>query len=211
MPPLLRQRPEAVAHHRLTQDHAIAELRGVDFAVRRRGVARELASVFAGLGVSAPVGVALLAEPVEGAAHVNLLLRCRVEERQVNGAASAVAGMLHEVTSGKEVGLVQIGVEIRLHPRVGGVFRPVHEVDDGALGTIGVVDFQTIAVRPDIVAYHLQRLGGLRREQCGRAFIAVDACSHEVVGGVVADFQKRVRDDLLEMHEAVGNGVFRRI
>ena len=106
VPPLGGERLETVAHHGVAEQHTVAELFLRDgsllrclmdvilqarFAIRRglKVEARELLC----LGVSTKVGMALGAKPVERAAHVQLLLRLHVEEREVNRRASRVSAL----------------------------------------------------------------------------------------------------------------------
>jgi hypothetical protein len=59
--------------------------------------------------------MALRAEPVEGAAHVEILLSIHIEQRQVNGAATCVATLQADVFLRKEHALVEVGIEVALH------------------------------------------------------------------------------------------------
>ena len=209
VPPFLRQRPESMPHHGGAQQHAVAELGGVDLPVGRLCVVRVDSGVFMGLRVAAPVRVAFYAEPVEGAAHVNLLLAGHVEESQVNGATSAVARLFGYIALVEKHRLVQIRVEICLHACVGRVLRPVHEMGDSPLRTVCVVYFQAEALFHDIVADFLERFGGLDCQQRRGPFIAVNAVADEIVGRVVADFQYGVRHGLGKSHEARRRGARR--
>jgi len=80
---------------------------------------------------------------------------------------------------------------------------------DRPLGTVGVEDFQAVALCFDIIAHRLQRFGGPHGEQSGRLVIAVDAVSHEVIGRVITDFENDIRHGLRNMHES-GRCGFRR-
>ena len=76
MPPLIVQRFETVAHHRRSQNHTVIELLRGESAVGTRELQR--------LGVAAIIGMALGAEPVKGAAHVDLLAGSHINDCQVD-------------------------------------------------------------------------------------------------------------------------------
>ena len=95
MPPLGRERNEAVAEHRRTENHAVAELLGRDAASHR--TLTVIPRILARLRIATEVRMALRPEPVEGAAHVEFLLRSHIEECQVEGAATGVAAFLANV------------------------------------------------------------------------------------------------------------------
>ena len=82
VPPLGVEWPEAVTQHRTTQDHAIGELLCGDYPTN--GTLAVIARIFARFRISTEVGMALRTEPVEGATHVEFLLRLHVEQRQVD-------------------------------------------------------------------------------------------------------------------------------
>ena len=80
MPPLIVEGLETVTHHRGTQHHAVVELLRRDISVNARVLHR--------IGVAAIVGMALVAEPVERAAHVHLLAALHVHDGQIDRRAS---------------------------------------------------------------------------------------------------------------------------
>ena len=153
--------------------------------------------------------MALGAKPVERAAHIQLLLRLHVEEREVNRRASRVSALGTDIFPFEEDALVEVGVEILAHQRVGNVLRPAHEVVDGPLGTVGIVDFQAIAHRLHVVADGLQAVCRLARQQGSRFEIAVDARADEVVCAEVPDFQNGIGHGIGQRHEL--SRVFRRV
>ena len=134
-------------------------------------------------------------------AHVHLLAGLHVEEREVNGAAAAVPGTFGDIALREEDGLVQFRVERILHPRVLRVLRPAHEMRDGALRTVGVVDLQAIPAPHAIVARRLERHCSLLRNQRTGTLVAIHALTHKVVRRVVANLQDGVRHSLGERHE----------
>ena len=77
MPPLGVQRLESVRQHGPAKDHPVGELLFGDAAPSR--ALAVVSGIFAGLGVAAEIRMALRAEPVEGPAHVELLLGRHVE------------------------------------------------------------------------------------------------------------------------------------
>ena len=103
--------------------------------------------------------------------------------------SAAAARFLGDVFLREQDGFVEVGVEIRLHPRAVRLFRPFDEVFDGSLGTVGIVDFQAAAHRREFVADGLQCFRRLDREHGRRAFVAADAVPGEIVRGIVPDFR----------------------
>ena len=187
MPPLGVEGLESVVEHGLAQQHAVGKLHGGDAAARRRLAV--VAGVFARLGIAAEVGMALGTEPVEGAAHVELFLGLHIEEGEVNGASARVAALGHDVLLVEEYTLVEVGIEVGLHQRVGDVLGPAHEVVNALLRTVGIVDFQAVALLSHVVAHLLQCCCGLLGKQGRGLLVAVDALAHEVVGAEVAYLQ----------------------
>lgn len=116
--------------------------------------------------------------------------------------SAAAARFLGDVFLREQDGFVEVGVEIRLHPRAVRLFRPFDEVFDGSLGTVGIVDFQAAAHRREFVADGLQCFRRLDREHGRRAFVAADAVPGEIVRGIVPDFRDCVRRGFGEMHES---------
>ena len=97
VPPLRVKGLEAVGEHGAAQYHAVLELLGGDAALRLGGRFAIVARIFTRVGIAAEVGMALGAEPVEGAAHVKFLFRGHVEERQIDGRAAGVTTALIDV------------------------------------------------------------------------------------------------------------------
>ena len=56
-----------------------------------------------------------------------------------------MSGLLGDVAALEQHGLVEVAVEIRLHPRVADIGRPADEMRDGALRTVCVVYLQPVA------------------------------------------------------------------
>ena len=190
VPPLGIQGLKAVTHHGQSENHAVVELSGGNAPARGRFVV--VARVLERFGIAAEVGMALRAEPVEGAAHVELLLRGHVEERQIDRRAARVSAMPGNILLFEKHALVKVWVEILLHAGVGDIGGPAHEVVDAPLRTVGIVYLQSETERLDVVADGTQAIGGTARQQGGRLQIAVDAVTHEVVGAEVAYFQNGI-------------------
>ncbi len=189
MPPLVIQRLEAVAQHGVTQHHAVVELLAGEGGYRLPEVE--------GLGIATTiVGVALDAEPVEGAAHVNLLTCLHIDNGEVNGRATGVATLGGDIFTVKDLFLGQAGIEVGLGNGVTLIQGPAHEVVHAALGTIGVIDLDAIAVTPEVVARGTQAVGSLTGHQRHGLLIAVDPCTHKVVGAEIADFEDGIGDDI---------------
>ena len=88
VPPLAIIGLEAVTQHSRAENHTVGELRGGD------GV---ILTVFHSLGVATAVGMALAAEPVEGATHVELFLCGHIEEREVERGAARMTTLLSNI------------------------------------------------------------------------------------------------------------------
>ena len=131
--------------------------------------------------------MALNAEIIEGAAHVDFLARRHVEKRQVNRASPAVAGFRGDIALVEQHVLVQLRIKIRLHARIVQLLRPTDEMADRHLRAIGVVNLQPIALRLQIVRYRLQRFGRFPRHQHARLRIPVDTVTDEIIGRIIAD------------------------
>lgn len=72
-----------MAEHCVTKNHTIGELLGGDAATHWTCVV--VACIFTSFGIATKVGMTLWTEPIESAAHVNFLLCCHIEQRQVDG------------------------------------------------------------------------------------------------------------------------------
>ena len=111
MPPLAVDGLEAVAEHCRTQDHAVAELLLGDGAAGRG----RFPIIDTRLGIAAEVGMALLAEPVEGAAHIDLLLRGHVEKGEIDGGAARVTTLRHNIPLIEKHAFIHLGIEVAFH------------------------------------------------------------------------------------------------
>ena len=166
--------------HDLAEDHAVGVLLGRDAGVVRVGK---------------------LAEVIERAAHIDFLFERHIEQRQIDRAAAAVAGMLGNITLREQHVLVKLRIEEFLHPRIVGVERPVHKVRDRHLRAIRVENLQPVAHREQLVADLLERGGGFLGEERQRLLIAVDPVADEVVGRIIADLQNRIRHGFRKQHK----------
>ena len=183
MPPLLLQGLEAVGQHDLPQEHPVGVLLLRDVRIVRVGEQPEV---------------------VESAAHVHFFFRFHVKQRQVHGAAPAVAGVLGDVALGEQHILLQLRVEVFLHAHIVRIQGPVHEVGHGLLGAVGIVNLQAIALLHQVIAHRPQGSGGLLCQEGQGFLIAVNPVPHKVVGGVVADLQDGVGDRFTQQHEIRG-------
>ena len=147
--------------------------------------------------------MALAAEPVEGAAHVKLLLGGHVEEREVERGAARVAALRGYVLLDEEAVLKLARIEIALHQRVAEVFAPAHEVVDARLRAVGVVYLQAVAAGLEVVADGAEAVGGLAREQRRGLQVAVDARADEVVCAEIAYLQYGVGHHIGDVHEGL--------
>ena len=138
VPPLGVERLESVTQHSLSQYHTVLELPFRDAAPC--GTLMVVAVIFACLGIAAEVGMTLRTEPVECASHIYFFLCIHVEEGEVNRRASCVSALLHDILLLEEHALVKVGIEVCLHLRVAKVCRPTHEVVNGLLRAVGVIN-----------------------------------------------------------------------
>ena len=176
VPPFCIEGLETVTHHGITENHAVLELLFGD-----------------ALSI---VGMALRTEPIEGATHIELLLCCHVKEGEVEGGAARMSAFLTDIFLGKKYVFLEVGIEIGFHAGIVEVGSPAHEVVNGHLWTISVVDFQAVAQLDDIVTNSAEAVGCLFGEQGSWFQIAVNAVAHEVVGAEVADFQNGIGHDI---------------
>ena len=179
-----------MTQHDVAQHHAVAELLGSDATADGRLVV--VAVVLSGDRVAAEVRMTLRTEPVEGASHVYFFLGVHVEEGEVDGAAPRMSAFLGDIVLCEEHALVEVGIEVGLHAGVGNVFRPAHEMVDGLLRPVGIVDFQTVAFCLQLVAHGAQFVGSLSGEHRLRLEIAVDALAHKVVKRIMQNGRYKI-------------------
>ena len=193
-----------MGEHGFAENHAVLELLLCNATLRFGRALAVIAGIFARLRITTEVRMALWAKPVEGAAHVRLLLCCHVEERQVEGGAARMTALQTDVVLREEHALVEVGIEVVLHQRVSYVLRPAHEVVNTFLRTIGIVDFQPITQLNYVIAHGLQAVCSLTGKQCRRLLVAVNARSHEVVCAVVANLQDGIGHHVGEGYKLAG-------
>ena len=136
MPPFLCKWLESMGNHRIAQKHSVFILLLGDFSVVR---------------------MALFAEEVEGATHVDLFFSFHVEQGEVHRGPAAVAGVLVDVALREEHILVEFGIEVLLHARVIGVLGPLDKVRHRHLRSVGIVDYQAAAFGHEFIAGCLER------------------------------------------------------
>ena len=109
--------------------------------------------------------------------------------------------MFGDIAQREEDVFLQLRIKIGFHARVGKVFSPAHKVGYSPLGAVGIVNFQTVAFFPEVVADEFQRLSRFFRQQSGRLQIAVDTVADEIIGGKIADLQNRIRYHIGQNHK----------
>ena len=97
VPPFLGEGQEASPEHGAAKEHAV----GVLF-----------------FGDARIIRMAQLSEKVKGTAHIEFPLRPHIKQRQIHGAAAAVAGMPGDVAAWDQIAFFETGIEVRLHARV---------------------------------------------------------------------------------------------
>ena len=135
----------------------------------------------------------LRTEPVEGAAHVEFFLCLHVKERQIHRRAARVAALLADIVFLEKTRLVvDVGIEIGLHLGSLHVGSPTHEVIDGLLRAIGIIDLQAVALCFHVVARLLQGCSGLLGQEGCRLLVPIDTSTHEIIGAEVAYLQDSI-------------------
>lgn len=185
VPPLAFEGLEAVTDHGFAKKHAVRILLRGDIHIIR---------------------MALDAEPVEGATHVDLFPGGHIKKSQIHGGTAGMAAFCHDILLLEENALVQIRIEIRLHCGIRHIGGPADEMVHGALRTVGVVNLQAIAPGYEFIAHFPERGSRLTGKQRCRLEISVDTGSHEIAGSVVADFKDRIRNGVGQGHEGLLKG-----
>ena len=133
--------------------------------------------------------MALHAEPVERAAHVELFAGAHVEQREVNRRAARMTAFGSDISTREQLALGNTGIEIRFHQRVGHIGRPAHEMVHCLLRAISVINLQPVTPAHHLVAHSPQTVGGAAREQCHGLLISVHARAHKIIGAVIAHLE----------------------
>ena len=145
-----------------------------------------------------------LAEIIKGTAHVELLSGAHVKQREIHRAAAAVAGFARDISSLKQLLLLQIRVKIGLHAQIEVLDAPQHKVFHRACWTIRIEHLDPIALGVQLARHGLERPRRLNRQKRHRLLVAVDAIPHKIVGGVVANLLDDPRNIVRQQHEAAG-------
>ena len=90
-----------------------------------------------------------------------------------------MAGFVGDVAVGEELRLVHPRIELGLHPIVGEVLCPRHEVVDGPLWPVAVVHLEGVALLEEVLLRAAQRLGSGPGEDAHRREVAVDGVAGE--------------------------------
>ena len=150
------------------------------------------------------IRMAELSEVIEGSAHIHFLFRLHIKQGQVQGASAAVSGMIADVSLREQHILLQLRIEIFLHPGILRILCPVDKIGDSALGPVSIIDLQTISLLNQVIAHLLQSLGSFLRQKRNRLLIAVDPVTDKVIGGIVTDLQNRIRHGFTEQNKIRG-------
>ena len=110
--------------------------------------------------------------------------------------------MFGDITPRDQHGLIEIRIEIRLHPGVRGIFRPAHKVIHRLLGPVGVIDLQPVPFGGQVAADFHQLQGRFPRKQRHGLLIPVDPVADEIESGIVSDLQDHVRDQPADRNES---------
>ena len=148
--------------------------------------------------------MALDSEPVEDAAHVDILACSHVEERQIHRGAARVAGFCHDVLLLEKAALVHLGIEIRAHGDVRDIGCPAHEMVHGALRTVGIIDLEAVSQSLALLADGAKAVRRFTGHHDYRCMVSVDPFADEVIGAVIAHFQYDVRNNLPNFYEIAG-------
>ena len=113
VPPFAIEGFEAVTQHGSAQQHTIGKLLSRNGAAC--GTLAVIACVLARFRIATEIGMTFNTKPVKGATHIHFLFSSHVEERQVDGAATGMSTLLHDVILWEKYILTKIGIEIGLH------------------------------------------------------------------------------------------------
>ena len=101
----------------------------------------------------------------------------------------------------KEHALVEVGIEVALHPGIVDILCPAHKVVDTLLRAVGIIYLQPIALRHHVITHLLQCFGSLLGQQSSRLLITVDTGSHEVIRTIVAYLQNSIWHGICQSHK----------
>ena len=172
MPPFLSQRTEPVLHHQFAKELSVSDL----FICKRTGIFRPRQ----------------LAEEVEAAAHVEVLLRLLVKEGQIDGRTAGMTAAFGDEAQFEQIALVHVGIEDGFGFGFFHRLRPAHKVRNGTLRTVAVIEFQPQTHGAGVGVDFLKGVGGLAGEDHQRLVIAVHAIRHKIVRGVIAHVQQNI-------------------
>ena len=185
VPPLAVVGLEAMAYHQFAQHQAVLLVLWGDLAP----------GVFA-----CKSGVGWRFEIIEVAAHVHLFLGVLIADGHVDRAALGVPRFRGDIL-GEEALLGKVGIVVFLVALVIGL-RPSHEVVDGSLRAVGIINFHHIAFLAQLIGSLAQCRGRFFRENGMVGLVAIGPFSHEVVGGEIAQVLDQVGDEALDIDEA---------
>ena len=89
-----------------------------------------------------------LAEIVKSAAHIQVLARVHIEQRQIDRATAAVPGIIRDIALIEQNGFIELGIKILLHSCIAEVFCPRGKVIHRRLRAVRVVNFYSVALLP---------------------------------------------------------------
>ena len=100
--------------------------------------------------------------------------------------------------------LVEVGIEIMLHQRIGHIRSPTYKMVHSLLGAVGIVNLQSVTQCHYIITHCLQAVGSYLGKQSRRFQVSVNPCSYEVIGSEITDFQNSIRHSICQGYELTG-------
>ena len=128
-----------------------------------------------------------LSKVIKAGAHIQGVPR-QIGDGQIHGAAPAMAGIAGDVALiHQQDFLFVFGVKFLPHAHIVGILGPADKVPNGAPGTVGVENHDSIAHFPEFVGGLLQALGRLVGQDGIGRFVAIDHIAHKIMMTRVAD------------------------
>jgi hypothetical protein len=91
-----------------------------------------------------------------------------------------VAGLFRNISLRKKHFFFQFRIKILLHTGIFRIQRPVHKTGHGLLGTVGVEDFQAVALRYELVADIFQCNRRLFGQKGDRLLVTVNTVAYKI-------------------------------
>jgi len=131
----------------------------------------------------------------------------QVDQRQVDGRAGGMAGMLGDIAQPEQIGLAEGGVIPPLGSCLPAVLRPYHHVMRRARRPVAVQHFQRQVPRREFLLDALERKPDVALHQTFGSMIARERPADEIIEAGIADVLNDGGIDLAQEYEAAGQGL----